>query len=133
MEKVNDIKIYKRYLEVKCAGGRIGDIMGEFGISRSTLYDVIRRVQNGDNAALRRCMTQSRLDCLWNHKYKTRFLALPKDRTMDTVNELRGIIFGMKEDGFPIQHIANLLGKERSTIAHHIATLKYLLNLKAKK
>lgn len=118
---MNDIKIYKRYLEIKKNKGKVGDIFSEFSISRQTLYDVIRRVETGNTKALRRCMNLGKLECIWEHKYKIRFLMLPKDRSATTVKQLQKIIFQMKDDGFPIYLMADKLGKERSTIIHHLA------------
>ena len=120
----NDIKIYKRYLETKNKRERIGDLLGEFNISRQTLYNVIGRVQKGNTVALRRCMTNTKFECLWEHKYKARFLALPQDRSATTVKELQKIIWLMKSDGFPIYIIAHNTKKERSTILHHLAKRK---------
>lgn len=118
--RTNDIKIYKRYLETKEQKGRIGDLLGEFNISRGTLYDVIRRVQVGDTKALRRCLAVGKFECIWEHKYRARFLSLPKDRSATTVKELHAIIWYMKADGFAVTMIAKKLGKERSTILHHL-------------
>lgn len=121
---IDNVKIYKRYLEVKENKGRVGDLLGEFNISRGTLYDVIRRVQVGDTKALRRCLNRSQLECIWEHKYKIRYISLPKNRSTTTVTELQKIIWGMKDDDFPVFTIASKLGKERSTILHHLAKKK---------
>ncbi len=119
-----DSRIYKKYLEIKEKRGRVGDLLAEFNISRGSLYDIIRRVQNGNTGALRRCLNINKFECVWKHKYKARFLALPKDRTITTVKELQKIILGMKTDEFPIYIIAEKLGKERSTILHHLSKRK---------
>ena len=123
-EKINHIKIYQRFLEIKANGGIVGDLLKEFSISRGTLYNAIRNVQNGDTAGLRRCLSGSRLECLWGYKYKARFLSLPKNRSAETVAELQKIIWEMKADDFPIYVIAEKLCKERSTILHHLAKRK---------
>lgn len=117
----NDVKIYKRYLEIKATKGRIADLLREEGISRAHLYNIIERVRNGDTKALRRCMEDGRFECLWEHKYRARFLALPNDRSATTVRELQIIIWGMKADEFPIYLIAEKTQKERSTVLHHLA------------
>lgn len=117
----NDVQIYKKYLETKATNGRVGNLLREFSISRTQLYNVIGRVRNGDTKALRRCLEGSHFECLWEHKYKARFLALPDDRSASTVKELQEIIYGMKDDHFPIYLIAEKTQKERSTVLHHLA------------
>ena len=123
-KKINHIKIYQRFLEIKASKGKVGDLLKEFSISRGTLYNAISKVENGDTAALRRCLSGSRLECLWEYKYKTRFLSLPKDRSATTVAELQKIIWEMKADEFPIYIIAEKTEKERSTILYHLAKIK---------
>ena len=113
--------IYQRYLETKEKGERVGDLLNEFNISRGTLYNIIRKVQTGDTTALRKCLTVGRFECLWLHKYKARFSALPENRASTTVAEVQKIIWGMKKDGFPVHLIAEKLCKERSTILYHLA------------
>lgn len=121
MKNIDDIKIYQRYLEIKAVKGKVNAIFKEYGISRQTLYDAIRRVQNGDGAALKRCLTASKFECLWEYKYQARFLSLPTNRKVSTINEFRSIISDMKKDGFPASLIADKLKKERSTIFYHLA------------
>ena len=122
MTKINnDVHIYKAYLKTKETKGRIADLLYEFGISRAHLYNIIERVRNGDTNALRRCMEDGRFECLWEHKYRARFLALPDDRSATTVKELQEIIWGMKADEFSIAMIAEKTGKERSTVLYHLA------------
>lgn len=123
MEKINDIKIYKRYLEVKTGNGKVNDIFKEFGISRTSLYDAIRRVQNGNIAAMKRALKACYLECFWEYKYKPRFLALPNNQKPETLAEFRRIISEMKDDKFPVTEIAHRLQKVRSTILYHLSKI----------
>lgn len=116
-----DHEIYRAYTEAKAdPKKKIGDVFKRFGISRGQLYEVIRRVEQGNPARIERDTEKGRLAALWEHKYKARFLALAKDRRPATIAELRSIIRGMDKDGFPQTRIATLLKKERSTIIHHL-------------
>ena len=53
-------------------------------------------------------------------KYQPRYLCLPKNREASTITELKKIIKEMKKDKFSIAKITELIGKERSTIIHHL-------------
>lgn len=117
-----DSDIYRDYIQARESGGIIpvGDVLLEHGISRSNLYDIIRRVKHGNPGKIRKDTEDGRLKALWEHKYKARFLALPKNRDASTIAELRNIIREMDADDFPQTQIAALLGKDRSTVIHHL-------------
>lgn len=115
------IEIYKEYVKMK-ADPKLSaqHVCDKFGISRTTLYDVVRQVRHGNPSRVRRDIERARLTALWTHKYESRFLALPKDRTAATVTELVSLIKDMDKDGFPQTLIASKLRKDRSTIIHHL-------------
>jgi hypothetical protein len=120
--KSTDSEIYRDYTEAKASNrpGRIGEVLLKHGISRSNLYDIIRRVQHGNPGAIRQDMETARINALWEHKYKPRYLALSKDRKADTIAALRKLIREMAADDFPQSAIAAKLGKDRSTVIHHL-------------
>ena len=120
-KKSTDAEIYRDYVVAKAADRGIGDILLVHGISRSNLYDIVRRVRHGNPGKIKRDMEKARLTALWEHKYQARFLSLPKNRNASTVSELRSLIRDMAKDGFPQQLIAAHLGKDRSTIIHHLS------------
>lgn len=118
---VDEIQIYQAYLQTKERNGKTAvQVARDFGITRSGLYEIVRRIENGNVAKIRRCTEQSKLDCLWEYKYKARFAAIPKDRKATSVNVLRALIRDMHKDEFPIAQIASRIGKDRSTVLHHI-------------
>lgn len=117
----SDKAIYRCYLETMADPKKTAQfVCNKFGISRAHLYNVIRRVLNGNPAAIRRALETSRLSILWEHKYRTRFEALPKNREAATIAELRKIILAMRRDHFGPERIAFHLQKDRSTINHHL-------------
>lgn len=120
-KKSTDAEIYRDYVVSKAASRGISDTLLKHGISRSNLYDIVRRVRHGNPGKIKRDMDKARLTALWEHKYKARFLSLPKNRNAQTVVELRSLIRDMNRDKFPQQSIAALIGKDRSTIIHHLS------------
>lgn len=120
--KTLDAEIYRAYLEVKADPKRqVKELLLRFHMSRQTLYEAIVRVRDGNRARIKRCTAASRLECLWEYKYKAQYQSLPKNRKESTVRQLRQIIKDMKRDKFPQSRIAKLLRKDRSTIVHHLA------------
>lgn len=116
-----DALIYREYLEVQADPKRgTQEVLNKFGISRGHLYNVIRRVLNGNPSRIKRELEKARLSILWEHKYKVRFMALPKNRNAATIAELRLIVRAMDRDRFPQAYIAQFLKKDRSTIIHHL-------------
>lgn len=117
----DEIAIYQAYLLTKTEGGKTAiQVARDFGITRSGLYEIVRRIEHGNPAKIRRCTEKSKLDCLWEYKYKARFAAIPKDRKEGSVVALRSLIKDMHKDKFPVAHIATRIGKDRSTVLHHI-------------
>lgn len=114
------VDIYRAYVQAKARGGSIGDVLLRYGISRSNLYEVIRKVRYGNPWKVKKDTEKARLAALWEHKYRFRFLALPKNRVASTVEELRALIREMDKDGFPQAVIAARIGKDRSTVIHHL-------------
>ena len=115
-----EYRIYWRW-KSKANKEKVGVILREFSISRSYFYDVIKRIEKGDTAKIKKCLKKGHFACLWSFKYQPRYLCLPKNRGKATIQELKTIIAGMKKDKFPIAQIAFLLGKkDRSTIIHHL-------------
>lgn len=121
-KKNQDIDIYRAYVEAKAKGrnASVGDVLIRFGISRSNLYEIIRRVRFGNPSKVKKDTEKARLSVLWTHKYEARYLSLPKDRKAPTVEELKTLIKDMHKDGFPQALIAAKIGKDRSTIIHHL-------------
>lgn len=118
---MNEIEIYKAYIEAKTDKKRtIIQVAKDFGITRNGLYEIVRRIENGNTSKIRACTEKSRLDCLWTYKYKARFLSLPNNRKESTVEMLTKIIKEMKKDKFSVSLIASLIGKDRSTVLHHL-------------
>lgn len=116
-----DIAIYRAYIENRDDPKKTArDILNRFGISRGHLYNVVNRVQKGNAHAIRTALANARYDILWEHKYKVRFMALPKNREASTIEELRLIVRAMDRDNFPQIRIAHYLKKDRSTIIHHL-------------
>lgn len=120
-DKPTDLAIYRAYILIKEDDEKdVRDLLNQFGISRGHLYNVVNRVRKGNLHAIRREMAAARLAILWEHKYKIRFQALPKNREAATVKELRLLVRDMERDNFPQIRMAHYLKKDRSTIIHHL-------------
>jgi DNA-binding CsgD family transcriptional regulator len=117
---MNDSEISRAYDEAKSSGQSITDLAVRLKMTRNQLYRVVQRVEEGNRARAQICINMGRLDCLWTWMYKSKFEALPKDRKPSTIVKLRAIIKGMEKDGFPVKRIAKILGKDRSTVLHHL-------------
>ena len=116
-----DIQIYRAYIEAKSDPKKTAaDVARRFKITRNALYSVISRIENGSPLKLRLCTEKSRLECLWKYKYLGRFAAIPTDRKPASVAALSKLIKEMKGDDFPVLRIAALIGKDRSTVLHHL-------------
>lgn len=119
--KTLDVQIYRAYLQVKADPKRqVKELLLRFHKSRQTIYEAIKRVEDGDLSRIKTCTAASRLDCLWEYKYKAQYLSLPRNRKASTIRQLRKIIKDMRRDKFPTLLIARLLKKDRSTIEHHL-------------
>ena len=57
-------------------------------------------------------------------QYRARFNKLPKNRRPETVKELRSIIRDMWGDGFTCLGTAKVLGKDHTTILHHLSVMQ---------
>lgn len=122
MTKINEIEVYQAYILAKQDPKRtVSDVANSFGITRNAIYEVVRRIEGGNASKIRKCKAQANLDCLWEYKYKARFLSIPKNREKITVEMLKNIIKEMKEDGFTVTQIARRTGKDRSTVLHHLS------------
>lgn len=121
MNKRNDSAIYRAYQEAKKDPKKfVKDVPPAFGISRSELYNVVRRVEKGDGIRIRLVSEAARRAALWKYKYEARFRAIPKDRTALAVTMLRRLIKDMNEDGFKVLHIAKRIRKDHTTVIHHL-------------
>jgi len=119
--QVDYIKIYRAYIQAKNDKKKtIIQVANELGIARSSLYEIVRHIENGDITQIRKCTKQSRLNCLWEHKYKIFYEALPKNKKVQTVEVFKKLIRDMHKDGFGVSLIAELTGKDRSTVLYHL-------------
>jgi predicted transcriptional regulator len=119
-QQKRDAQYYRAYIETKNSNGSVVDLCKELGTTRTTLYEAIKRVKFGDTKAILRALSVARCDILWEHKYKARFLSLPENRKAGTVEELKELIKDMNTDQFTEMMIAKRLGKNRTTIRHHL-------------
>lgn len=115
-----DVAIFKEYLAQQNGDTTITKSLKKLGLSRSGFHKAIKRIRDGNPRQVSRYTEQARLEFLWEHNFKSRFLALSQDRRPGTVRELKAIIREMREAKFPQTFIAKKLKKERTTIIHHL-------------
>jgi predicted transcriptional regulator len=118
---INEVEIYRAYIEAKADPKKtVTAVAEQFNITRAGLYEIVKRIEKGNVSKIRTCTEKSRLDCLWEYKYKTRFEAIPKDRKDSSIVALKSLIKDMHKDNFTTLRISVQIGKDRSTILHHI-------------
>lgn len=121
MMRVNkDIKIYQAVIEAKNKKRPVSDVMKEFGISRTAVYDAVKRIKDGDQSAIRRELVKARNEILWEYQFKKQFMVTPKNKRKGTVEEIVDLIKRMSKAGFPETLIAKKLKINRSTVRHHL-------------
>ena len=120
MRKLNDVKIYKEYLQSKSGDKTATQVAQDNKITRRQLYDVIERVEKGNIFKIKTCTRLSRLDCLWEYKYKAKFAVIPKNRKAATVRMLEKLFKEMKADEFLVSSTAFYTKKDRATILYHL-------------
>lgn len=121
MVALDNIAVYKAYIRARYDPKKtVTDVANEFGITRATVYEIVRNIEHGNPVKIKRCIAGSRLNCLWENKYKSQFMVIPKDREKESVKALRTLIKEMHKDGFNVLKIASLITKDRSTVLYHI-------------
>lgn len=120
METNRDSEIYRAYIEARNNKTNVEEVAKKYGISRQTVYEVIKRVKGGDAKKIITCLSYCRNDCVWEYNFKARFMSLPKNKKKETVKELKEIIMEMYAMNMTEVEIAKRLNLNRSTIRHHI-------------
>jgi DNA-binding MarR family transcriptional regulator len=111
---INDIEVYKAYIRAKDAKGySVVSLCKRLRITRSVLYEVVKRVEQGDEIQLNRCLTKAKYDCLWQYRYFRRF-------TVGGKVGLKRLIKDMHRDGFGVRDIARRVSLDPSTVSYHI-------------
>lgn len=119
MKVSREIQIYRRYIG-KPKGVTMQDIANEYGITKAGIYYIVNKIEKGDEKKINKCTENSRQSCLWEHKYKRRYEAIPKNRKADTIILIKKLVSDMISDGFKISLVAKFLNKDRTTIIHHM-------------
>lgn len=119
-QQERDADIYRAYVTARNEKKTVDWVAKEFGITRTAVYDSIKRVKLGNTAMILKCLKDCRNEALWTHKYKSRFCLLPVNRKFWTIAEVTELIKNMKTDGFSQGLIAEKLGLSRSTVEHHL-------------
>lgn len=130
---VNRLEVYKAYIKAKSEHTKISDVAKTFKITRNALYAIVREIETGNERMVAKCTAKSKLECIWEYRYKPKFLALEEGRQKETVSLLKEIIIGMKQDGFNIAEISRRVERDRATVLHHLKNeTKHTTTKKAK-
>jgi hypothetical protein len=115
-------EIYKDYLAAKEDKSiRMVEVANKHGMSLRSLQYLIKDLRNGNMNKVNACMHESRINCLWEFKYRPRASVIPNDRNAATIKELRSLIHEMSKDKIPPYRIGKFLGKNHATIIHHLS------------
>jgi predicted regulator of amino acid metabolism with ACT domain len=116
-----DIRIYRDYLVAKHSPEvTLTSVAKKHGITRNGLYHIVHRIENGNAAKINQELKRLRLAIFWKYKYQTRVLALMDNRQAGNVIELKKLIKEMAKDEFSVSYIAEMTGKDRATVLHHL-------------
>ncbi len=118
INKIDEVEVYRSYVKaIGTKGYSVTKLCKKLGIPRPTLYAIVKRVENGDEIQLQRCLNKSRYDCLWEYRYKRRFVLLQDD---NNIGQLKTLIKDMRKDGFGLRDISRRINKDVSTVSWHI-------------
>lgn len=124
-DKYNEVEVYKAYVEARGTKGySVIKLCKKLGIPRPTLYTIVRRIEDGDEKQLQRCLSKSKWDCLWEFRYKRRFEIIDEKNGDDYSEQIKVLVKEMHKDGFGVREIARRLVKDPSTIMHHLKLKK---------
>lgn len=116
-KELKDSKVYKDFLKTRNTTLTVVDVAKKHGISRAMVYVIVEEFEKGKNKQLDKCLLKSRLDCLWQYRYKAKYNTISVAKIGDSAIPLFTEIFkGMKEDGFSIRSIAKYTGLDRAFI-----------------
>lgn len=116
----NKEQVYKDYINAKLKKLPIESVYTKHKITKQGMYFIIRKIENGNVPQIKLCTERSKFLCIWEHKYKLRVELLPNNREGGTILLLKKVIAEMKEEGFKPKMIASLIGKDRTTVIHHL-------------
>jgi hypothetical protein len=118
---INEVEVYKAYIKAKdTTGYSLRSFCKRLGISTTKLYAVVKRMEEGDEIQLDRCLNKNKYDCIWTYRYARRFnliLELEKDKVAKPLGKL---IREMHRDGFGVRDIARRVGRDPSTVMYHL-------------
>lgn len=120
MKANKHLQIYKEYIN-RPKNVTVETLAKKHALTKAGLYYIVKKVEHGDTAKINRCTEQSRQMCLWEHKYKKRYQAIPKGRSAESVKQLKRLILDMRNDKFNTPTMASLLKRDRTTILHHLS------------
>lgn len=119
-DKYNEIEVYKAYVKaLGTKGYTVTKLCTKLGIPRPTLYNIVKRVEEGDEIQLQRCLNKGRYDCLWEFRYMRRFSIINED-SANYSNQIKKLIRDMHKEGFGVRDISRRVGKDPSTVMHHL-------------
>jgi len=116
-----EIEIYRSYLETKGNNNyTVNDVCKKLGVARGNLYIIVKRIDKGNEIQLKKCISKSKMDCIWRYRYQQRAFVI-EDYSGDKYRSLlKGIIKDMHKDGFGIRETGRLLCKSSMLIVNYL-------------
>lgn len=113
-------KIYADYIGRE-DGTTVQHIADRHKITRQEVHRAVRSVRSGSKCEFNECVKDLKLHCLWQSKYKPRYVALRAHKRNDFImDEIRCLYIEMRNDGFSASHIAKITNQDHTTIGHHL-------------
>lgn len=117
---INEIEVYKAYIEARDTGESIVSLAKELGIDRQRIYAVVNKIRNGNETQLERCLAHGRYDCMWKWRYEQRFLTFTEESGAKSTKQLKSLVRDMHKDGFGVRDISRRIGKDPSTVLYYL-------------
>ncbi len=118
---INEVEVYKAYLRAKGTKNySVVALCERLRVTRSVLYEVVKRVEQGDEIQLERCLMKHKYDCIWKHRYFRRFSSFSEGKGEGYKQQLKKLIKDMHKDGFGVRDIARRVSLDPSTVSYHI-------------
>lgn len=116
-----ELEIYRAFLETRGDGVRtVADVCEKLNVAKGNLYIIVRRVEMGNEAQMKKCLNESFKECVWKYRYQQRALIIEDYIGKKYTNLLRGLIKDMRADGFGVREISRFLAKDPSSVVHYL-------------
>lgn len=114
--KVNWVEVYRDFLKREMT---VESIAKKHKISRVRVYEMVNKIENGDDIQLYAALEKAWFESLWRFRFQTRSVVVGEDN-----HRLGKLVRDMLKDGFSKRMIEDLTGTSFARITRSLALLK---------